>query len=603
MLIKILRAPLVIVLLLLALIQISSARAAGKVNYTLSMPEPQTHYFRVEMEFENPGQTYADVKMPVWTPGSYLVREFAKNVENFAATAAAKPVRHEKINKNTWRIYAPAGTALKITYQVYAFELTVRTSFLDAEHGYVNGASVFMYPDGLQQEPALIKVIPFSGWKVVSTPLPAASENQAFTYQAANYDEVVDSPLEIGNHQVWQFAVNGVPHQVAMFGESNVNKEKFLADLQKVTTTAAQIMGDLPLNRYLFIIHNLASGRGGLEHKYASTLQVKQWNYGTPSGYQGILTLAAHEYFHLWNVKRLRPAGLGPFNYDTETYSDLLWVAEGFTSYYANLIMRRSGFYTPEKYLNGVAEEISNLENTPGVRVQSVAEASFDAWIKYYRPNENSANAGVSYYSKGSIIGVLLNLEILKRTSGRKNLDDLMRDMYRVYFKKLDRGYTAAELKKAAENLTGGNLDAFFQDYIYGTKTPDYATFFGYAGLRFTDANTQKSEASLGAKITMVVGKPVVTAVTRDGSAWQGGLNVNDEIIALNGYRITDDINKSLAGARPGQPISLLVNRDGQIIPLEFPLRRDDARDYRLTAVEKPTVEQLRIRNNWLTQK
>ena len=411
----------------------SFAAMAAKVNYTVSMPEPHTHYFEVEMLFDNPGKDFIEVKMPVWTPGSYLVREFAKNVESFTASANNQRIRFEKINKNTWRIYPQKAPQVKVSYKVYAFELTVRTSFLDADHGYINGASVFMYPDGLQNEPSQIKIVPYARWKVVSTALPAASGNQANTYTAANYDEVVDSPIEIGNHDVWQFDVNGVPHQVAMFGESNVNKEKFLADLKKVTSTAVRIMGDVPLNRYLFIIHNLGNSRGGLEHKFSTTLQVKQWGYGTPSGYRSILNLAAHEYFHLWNVKRLRPAGLGPFNYDAETYTPLLWVSEGFTSYYADLILRRSEINFNERYLESVAEQITDLENRPGARIQSASESSFDAWIKYYRPNENSPNAEISYYSKGTIIGLLLNLEILKRTNGQKSLDDVMRQMYQQY--------------------------------------------------------------------------------------------------------------------------------------------------------------------------
>lgn len=590
-----------LLLVLLLITWLPMAAQAAKVNYTLTMPEPHTHYFGVEMAFENPGQAYVDVKMPVWTPGSYLVREFAKNVDSFAATANGQRVRYEKVNKNTWRVYAAQAPAVKISYQVYAYELTVRTSFLNADHGYVNGASVFMYPVGLQNEPAVIKVVPFKEWKVVSTALPAAAEGAAFTFQAANYDEVVDSPIEIGNHEVWQFAVNGVPHQVAMFGESNVNKEKFLADLQKITTAAAQLMGDLPLNRYLFIVHNLFNGGGGLEHKYSTTLQVRQWNYGSPSSYHNILNLAAHEYFHLWNVKRLRPAGLGPFNYDAENYTSLLWVAEGFTSYYADLLLHRSGFYPQETYLTAVADEITSLENNPGVRLQSAAEASFDAWIKYYRPNENSPNATVSYYAKGAVLGALLNLEILKRTQGRQSLDDLMRQLYQQYYKKLDRGYTEAEFKQAAENMVGGKLDAFFNDYVYGTQTPDYATYFSYAGLRFTDQNANQPIASLGTKVTLAAGKQIVTAVTRDGSAWQGGLNVNDELLALNGYRLTDDITKSLEGTRPGQKIKLLINRDGALRELEIVLERADSRAFTLTPLEKPSPAQLKIRSSWLT--
>ncbi|MHC2993676.1 peptidase M61, partial [Pontibacter sp. HJ8] len=364
---------------------------AAELTYTLSMPAPHTHYFEVEVALKGAKKNYIDYKMPVWAPGSYLVREFAKNVDSFTATdKAGKALRYEKINKNTWRVYSNKADAVQVKYKVYAFEMSVRTSFLDAAHGYVNGTSMFMYPDGYQDQKGTLVVQPFKDWKKVSTGLKSTG---TYTYTFPNYDVLADSPLEIGNHEVLNFEVGGVPHEIAMYGEANYEPKQLLADMKKVVEECISLMGELPVDRYVFIVHNLHKGGGGLEHLNSTTLQTSRWSYGTEKGYTGFMSLVAHEYFHLWNVKRLRPAPLGPFDYDKENYTRLLWVSEGITSYYDDLITQRAGLMEPQNYLNVVAGSINSVENMPGNKIQTLSESSLDAWIKYYRRNENSNNA------------------------------------------------------------------------------------------------------------------------------------------------------------------------------------------------------------------
>ncbi|MCX2741814.1 M61 family metallopeptidase [Pontibacter anaerobius] len=577
----------------------AAAALAAELRYTLSMPEPHTHYFEVEAELSGARKSHIDFTMPVWAPGSYLVREFAKNVESFEATdGSGKSLRSEKIDKNTWRVYSNKASVVRAKYDVYAYEMSVRTSFLDASHGYVNGTSMFMYPEGYQNQNGTLVVKPFSGWDKVSTGLKSTGN---FTYTFPNYDILADSPLEIGTHEVYEFTAAGVPHELAMYGGGNYEPKQLMADMTKVIEEGVALMGELPVDRYVFIVHNLERGGGGLEHLNSTTLQTSRWNYASEAGYRGFLSLVAHEYFHLWNVKRLRPEPLGPFDYNTENYTRLLWVSEGITSYYDDLLVRRAGFNSPDRYLGVVAGSINSVENTPGNKVQPVAESSFDAWIKYYRRNENSNNAEVSYYTKGGVLGHLLNMEIMEATKGEKSLDDVMRYMYNRYYKKLNRGFKEAEFKEAIEKISGRKMDAFFQNYVNGTMSPDYNTFFDAAGLQLVNTNEGSKSINWGASTYTSGGKLVVRSVSRGSSAWKGGLNVNDEIIAINGYRAGDNLESQIAGMNTGDTAEVLISRDGKLQTLNVKMLPDNSVRYQFIRVDNPTQVQQKIYNKWLS--
>ena len=574
--------------------------AAPTLRYTLAMPAPQTHYFEVKLDLAGFGAAdYTDLKMPVWAPGSYLVREFARHVEGLVAEGAdGKPLAVEKINKNTWRVRHGKQARFAVRYRVYAFELSVRTSFVDADHGYLNGSSVFLYPALGKALGSTVVVQPATGWAQVSTALrPVAG--QPFTYAAASYDELADSPMEIGNHKVLTFVANGTPHQVAMYGSYQVDETRLLADLQKVCEAAHRVVAKNPLDHYLFIVHNLERGGGGLEHLYSTTLEVSRTACATEAGYKGFMGLVAHEYFHLWNVKRIRPVALGPFDYDRENYTHMLWVSEGMTEYMANLLTLRTGFHTPEEYLSTLAGQISSVENTPGNRVQPVSEASFDAWIRFYRPNENSANSQISYYDKGELVGAVLDLQIIEATKGEKHLDDVFRLLYDQYYLGLKRGFTDAEYQDAVAKVAGRRFDAFFRDGVYGTKTLDYATALGYAGLAL-NAVPATTPADLGAAVGLRAGKLVATGVKRDGSAWLGGLNVNDELLQIDGQPATEEAARQLAARPAGTDVKLQVRRDGLLRELSIKLLPTAERRYQLSSMPNATPEQLKLREKWL---
>ena len=565
---------------------------AATISYEVSMPEPHTHYYNVKMDVTDYQKEYFDIQMPVWSPGSYLVREFAKGVEGLVATANNKTLKAEKINKNTWRIYAKESKNVVINYKVYAFELSVRTSFVDASHAYFNGTSMFMFIDELRNTPHNLTIIPFKDWKKVSTSLPKTSK-EGFQYQAPDYDILVDSPVEIGNQETFDFTSAGVIHHVAMYGKGNYDIEKLKVDMAKITQACTDVFGENPNKEYTFIIHNLTRGSGGLEHLSSTTLEVNRWTY-EGSAYKGFLSLVAHEYFHLWNVKRVRPIELGPFDYNNENYTSLLWVMEGFTSYYDELLLYRAGIYDEETIIRKFRGSINNIENQPGNKVQAVAHSSFDAWIKAYRPNENSYNTTISYYSKGSVVANMLDLMIINNTKGEKNLDDVMQYLYNEFYKKQDRGFTPAEMKTTLEKVSGLKMDDFFAKYINGTETFDYNTLFGYAGLAVE--TVVNKDPSLG--ISEANNK--IRRVYRGSSAYAGGLNVNDELLAIDGFRIDGNIKDFIDAKKVGDEISLLISRDNIIQTIKFPLLEKGSTNY---FIINDSEKKNSVHQKWLSQK
>ena len=590
----------VLFFLFLSFMNISSGNAAGttKISYTLTFPEAQAHYVDVEMEVSGLKQNSLALKMPVWTPGSYLVREFAKNIETISAIANNKMLAITKTRKNVWHINTTGIPSVTIKYRVYAFEVSVRTSFIDAEHAFLSSADIFIYPDGMLNQPSTIHIVPYKNWKKVSTSL-ATVNNDAFSLTAPNYDILFDSPIEVGNQDVFSFTTGGVKYDVAMSGEGNYDKERLKKDMAKIIDEEAAIFGENPNKHYTFIVHNYLKGGGGLEHLSSTVLGATRNAYTDEKGYQSFLSLVAHEHFHLWNVKRLRPIALGPFDYDNENYTTSLWIAEGFTSYYQDIVLRRAHLYPTENYLGTLADNISSLTNQPGAKIQSVADASYDAWIKAYRPNENSTNTTISYYTKGALIGLLLDLEIINNSKGTKSLDDVMKYMYNEYYKIKKRGYTDAEFKLGLEKFAGKSLDDFYKNYITGLTPLNFNKYLQYAGYKLTDENGGNNDPALGISTVVSGGRIMVATVVRNGAAWINGINVNDQLTAIDGKPLTT-VDGMLNGKKPGDKVIFTVNRDGLLMDIPVTLLPNTRVKYKIEAISNTSEPQQAVRTKWL---
>jgi len=543
------------------------------IDYALKMPKPQNHYFEVEMKISKISGKFLEVKMPVWAPGSYMIREFSKNVNLvLAKDEQGKKLNVTKVSKNTWRIYVKGKEEVKVNYEIYAFELSARSSFLDQSHGFVSGSSIFMYVEGQKETGGKLDIYPHEDFNVISTSLPKAKDSIRFenakTYAFSDYDQLVDCPIEIGNQDVFEFMAAGVKHSVAIYGVGNYEVEKLKMDMKRVIETTSAIIGENPNKNYTFIIHNVTDGQGGLEHLNSTTLSVDRWGYQGKS-YIDFLSLVAHEYFHLWNVKRIKPIELGPFNYDQENYTTLLWVMEGFTSYYDELLMRRAGYLTEQEYLQKLNSILNYVEGSEGARVQPVAHASFDAWIKGYRPNENSGNTTMTYYSRGQLIGSILDAKIIAKFEGNKCLDDFMRTLYYKFYKSKNRGFTEEEFEETLSEFMGEDMHAFLMNYIYDTKIPNYKEIFNEIGVNIDYTGTKKPYFGMSFSKE---GSPYVKTIRAHSEAENAGVSVNDELIAFNGFRIDGaSLEASIGALKTGEVFNLVLSRD-QII-MEIPCK------------------------------
>lgn len=583
-------------LVLLSVLLTTTVSLAQKVRYELRMENPNNHYFQVDMYLSDHKAKEVTVKMPVWAPGSYLVREFSKNVNLVKAfDENGQPLQVEKKTKNAWSIVRGKAKEIKVSYEVYAFELTVRTSFLDATHGFVSGTGVFMYTEETKNKTGQLKVVPHASFKTISTALPviAKGANGVTEYSYSDYDYLVDCPIEIGNQEVFTFDAAGVKHTVAMYGAGNYDIPTLQRDMAKICEAATDIFGQNPNKDYTFIIHNVTQGQGGLEHINSTTLSVNRNTY-KGNKYKSFLSLVAHEYFHLWNVKRIRPFELGPFNYDEENYTTLLWVAEGFTSYYDELILLRAGFYDVNEYLGTLKSAINYVEGTPGSRIQPVAHASFDAWIKAYRTNENSANTTMTYYTRGGVIAAMMDAMIIKKFEGKKCLDHFLQTLYSKYFEKLGRGFTDKEFEREFGAFLGEDVSTFFNDFIYGTKVPNYDQIFAPVGINVKNIGAAK--ASLGANVGANL---VVRTVTSDSSAEAAGLSPNDEIMGINGFRATKALwDSQIAQMEVGGQAKILVSRDEVLMELTLVMQSAEKMEFEFSANQAD--EAVRLRNYWL---
>jgi predicted metalloprotease with PDZ domain len=576
------------------------------IRYTLRFPEPHTHYVDVTAVYPTGGRPVVELMMAVWTPGSYMVREYSRHVESVTASnAAGSALDVEKTDKNRWRIATGGAPGVTLRYRVYAHEMSVRTNWVEADFAVLNGAPTFITLADGGARPHDVVIEPASGWRVSMTALPELSGG-AHRYRAPDYDTLVDSPILIGNPEVYEFTIDGKRHYLVNIGEGGVFEGARAArDLEVLVREHLRMWGSLPYDRYLFLnVLTSVPGQipgGGLEHKNSTLLIAGRWATRARQSYLAWLELASHEFFHVWNIKRLRPAELGPFNYDDEVFTRSLWIAEGITDYYAELLVHRAGLSSQAEYIDALSNKIEELQTTPGRLVQPVDLASFDAWIKFYRPDENTPNASVSYYTKGAVVGFLLDTRIRRASGGAKSLDDVLRTAHQKFSG--GRGYTPDEFRAVAEQASGLNLRSFWAGAVEGTAELDYSEALDTLGLRFRApaALDRPAHAWLGMSTRNDAGRLVVTQVRRETPAYVAGLNVDDEIIAIDDFRVrADQLTQRLDAYKPGDRVTLLVARRDQLLRLPITFGEEPPRRWRLEVDPSATDAQRQQRTRWL---
>lgn len=584
--------------------QDTRAGAQPEISFTVSMSKPHTHLLEVEMRLRAsrlPAQM--NLVMPVWAPGSYLIREFERHVQDFTASdTQGKVLRWQKANKNTWRIETNGAKELRVNYQVYANELSVRTNDLNDRHAHWNNVALLMYPEGQLNAPSTLRVVPFGDWQV-ATGLPAVP-GQSNTFRAENFDVLYDSPVEVGKFKTVSFEVRNIPHRIVIDGEGNYDTERIRRDVQKIAETQVAMIGDIPYRDYTFIVHAHTRTDGGLEHLNSTSIIFERNSFRAAASYHDFLSIMSHELFHVWNVKRIRPDALGPFDYTKENYTKLLWVAEGITDYYGLLMLRRAGLISVEEYAGTVSAMIDAVQSKPGRFEMSVEEASFDAWIKQYRPDENSINTQISYYDKGHLLGLLLDLEIRRHTNGAKSLDDLMRYLYAEFYKK-NRNYTPEDFQRAAELVAGASLENFFTRYVRGREELDYNASLNMVGLQLGAVGQSVvspiERPYFGADLAQEGDRLMVRRVYSDSAAYDQGLNAGDQIVALDGTRVNQQLfSAKLGEKRVGDTLNLTLFRDDDLRIMPIKLGKRAVVDYRIMPIKQPTPAQIKQLKAWI---
>ena len=585
---------------------------ASAIRYAIRPLSPEAHTFEVccTVRVPNPaGQRFA---LPAWIPGSYLIRDFARHIVAIGAESGGKPLPLTKIDKHTWQAEALKTTApITVRCIIYAWDLSVRGAHLDETHAFFNGSSVFLRVLGQEDSPCEVDIAAPAGkayqdWKIATALAPGkrVKANGFGHYHAADYDELIDHPVEMGHFTLARFTACGVVHEIAITGKHDADLDRLCSDLKRICEWQIRFFGEpAPMKRYVFLVTALGEGYGGLEHR-ASTALICSRNdlpypgmKGVPEGYRKLLGLASHEYFHTWNVKRIKPAAFTPYDLNRENFTTLLWVFEGFTSYYDDLALLRSGCITLADWLDLTAKTISTVERGPGRRRQTLAESSFDAWSKFYRPDENTPNAVVSYYAKGALVALALDLTLRSQSAGRVSLDDVMVALW-LRHGQTGIGVEEESVRLIAEELSGLKLKKFFASAVNGTTDLPLKNLLAHFGIKLAwEKEKEEETASLGVK-TASDGREVRLATVYDGGTAQAaGLAAGDLLLAIDGLRVTpENLDQQLARCQPGAKIKVHAFRRDELMNFTVRLDAPAADSARLTCDAKSAGK----RRGWL---
>lgn len=575
---------------ILIILLIAAVPAFGQtVRYRVTMPEPRSHLFHVEMSIDDPGVNVMELALPAWN-ALYQVRDFSQYLQRFEANASWK-----RVDKQTWRFDASGKKEIRVNYTVYANESSPFSSQLDETHGFFNGANLLLLWKGKQSLPAELEVVPPSGW-TVATSLPATG--RANVFRAENYDHLVDCPVDAGNLDRHSFTVQDVPIYVIVDGpHRRYNSNELVAMLEKIVRAQAQLMGEIPFKHYYFLYHFTSErSGGGMEHRDSTAIH-RTFQPGE-SSVGGLAGVSSHEFFHLWNVKRIRPLGLEPIDYFSEDYTTALWFSEGFTSYYGDLMLRRAGIMSKEQFYDLLASEIYTLQSRPGRQLLSAADASLLTWYDkypFYRRAENS----ISYYNKGLLIGLLLDLKIRDATDNRFSMDHVMLHLNENYAKKGKYFEDDFGIAKAITEATGLNLDKEYAAYVHGRDDLPYKDVLELVGLSLIERTT--STPSFGMTMTRNFDGPLfIESIEPGGPAGRAGLRVGEQITRVNDRVVDRDLRDLLARALPGERILVGFQRDGSEQTTELFVGSNETVRYEIRESSNLSAKQRRILESWL---
>lgn len=600
------------------------------VEYTVSLREPQTQMVDITLSIRglNADQQALELDFPAWRPGHYQILDLAGAVRDVhARSGSGKALACEKIEKGSWMVgtaVASGDDEVIIDYRLYANDLSNRTRHVDDTHAFLDGAATCMYAPEFRDQPVRIRIAAPDGWQTATGLDPDPTDPA--TLLAPNYDTLIDSPIEVGFHDTIDFEVDKVPHQLIVWtGRKDTStglgpgydKPRIVEQLTKMIRAERKVFGDFPFRRYVFLIHSVPGASGGTEHLNSTVMQVSPTTFADETSEKRFVGLAAHEYLHSWNVKQLRPAGLKPLHglYDLqhENYTDLLWVAEGTTSYLDQVCLARAGLTKPDDYLKSLSGAIDSLRTRPGAAVQSVTDSSFDAWIKFSHPSPDNVNSTVSFYDKGAAVSFALDMELRKRSNNQASLDSVLRDLYRSF--PLDGpGYTKEDLIRACERASNSSFRQFFGDYVDGVRPLDFEPAAAAAGLELThgtkdekplspDAKPPEEHAYLGLNLETRDGLAAVTSVPSDGPAYAAGVLPGDLILAVNGERLrSNELDTLLKHYKPGDTVTLTLFRYDHVREIELKAAGRFEGKWTLRRVKSPTDQQTAVYQAWLGQ-
>ncbi|MDZ7642845.1 MAG: PDZ domain-containing protein [Woeseiaceae bacterium] len=595
-------------------------------RYTITPVDPGARLYRVTLAVAQPDPHGQQFAIPAWIPGSYMIRDYARHVVAISATAHDEEVELVPLDKSRWQA-APVEGPLTLTADIHAFDPSVRGAHLDTTHAYFNGPCVFPSVVGQEQRPVEVEICPpptpvGKEWRVATAMRRKDAPVYGYgTYEAADYDELIDHPVEIGDLLIGEFEAAGIPHVIAIRGNPQVDMGRLCRDLSALCAQHLEFLGPpAGLDRYVFLLQVVNGGYGGLEHRWSSSLVCSRDELPTrgdtsvSTGYRRFLGLCSHEYFHLWNVKRIKPAAFTPFDLQTETHTGLLWVFEGITSYYDNLTLLRAGLITVDSYFELLGQVITRIQRTHGRFRQSVEESSFYAWTKFYKQDANATNAIVSYYAKGALIALALDLTLRHGTDNRISLDEVMHECWKRYGES-GEGMPERGLESVAAELSGMELGDFFARYVRGTADLPLAQLLRETGVELhlrgavgsDDAGGKPApEASrplpwLGARLAGTNGDSVVRTVQATSPAERAGLAPDDVSVAFDNVRLTaGNLDTHLAAHLPGDKVTITVFRRDTLLSFKVKLEAPPEDTAYLTVQADCDSDAERRRNAWL---